>query len=138
MLALNLGAGRFFLGESFFTPRKLLISFLRVRFSLLDHPELPIQILFPLNEPFVRHRQLSKPDLLLFFQIRFGLEDQILRLKFGFLDERFGLALSVLGNLFRLIFRFRSFRCGELTTNHLKQTGTDQSPDESTEYVGNE
>ena len=49
-----------------------------------------------------------------------------------------GLALSVLGNLFRLIFRFRSFGCGELTTNHFKQTGTDQSPDESTEYVGNE
>jgi hypothetical protein len=37
-----------------------------------------------------------------------------------------------------LIFRFRSFCCGKLTTNHFKQPGTDQSPDESTQDVGNE
>ncbi len=109
MLALDLGAGCFFLGESFFTPRKLLIPPLRVRFPLLDRSKLPVQILFTLDKPLVRHRQLGKPDLLLFFQIGLGLKDQILRLELGFLDQRFGLALSVLGNVLCLIFRFRSF-----------------------------
>ena len=138
MLALDFGAGRLLLGQPLFTPHKLLISLLRVRFTLLDRTELPVQIFFALDQPLLRYRQFRQFDFLFFFQIGLGLENQILRLKFGFLDQRLRFALGVLGDLLRLIFRFRSLGCGQLTANHFEETGTDQRPDESAQDVGNE
>src|SRR5688572_18385450 len=104
VLSLSLGAGRFLGDELFFLSHQFLFAPLAVGIALVQDADAFVDGFLALNQTLFGGRQFQELGFLFLFEFRFGLEDQVLGLELGFLNDIFGFPLRVLDRLPSLFF----------------------------------